>query len=113
MADAQSQVRPVDPVWDRICDEAQTAILKEPLIGALVHDGVLQHDGFERALGYRIAMKLASTEMSAQTISEIGRNAYSADPDIAQAARADLVATYDRDPACHRFILLMFGQLPN
>ena len=49
-------------------------------------------------------MKLASTEMSAQTIAEIAQAAYAADAAITQDARADLVATYDRDPACHRFV---------
>ncbi len=27
-----------------------------------------------------------------------------AEPDLGQAARADLMAVYDRDPACHRFL---------
>ena len=41
---------------------------------------------------------------------DIATNAYEAEPDLALAARADLVATYDRDPACHRFMqpLLFF-----
>ncbi len=109
MAEARPNLHEVDPVWLRICEEAQESVEREPLIGALVHDGVLQHAGFDHALGYRLAMKLASSEMSAQTVSEIARMAYTAEPSLTQDARADLVATYDRDPACHRFIQpLMF-----
>lgn len=110
MAKAHSKLREIDPVWQRISNEAREAIDKEPLIGALIHDGVLQHSDFEKALGYRIAMKLASTEMSAQTISEMARRTYEASPQVAHDARADLVATFERDPACHRFIqpLLFF-----
>ncbi len=104
MAEVQSNLHEVDPVWQRICDEGREGVAREPLIGALFHDGVLQHHSFDKALGYRIAMKLASTEMSGQTISDIAQNAYKSDPKIAQDARADLVATYDRDPACTRFI---------
>lgn len=110
MAIANTSLRQVDPVWQRICDEGRDAISQEPLVGALIHAGVLNHDSFENALGYRIAMKLASTEMSEQTMRDIATNAYEAEPDLALAARADLVATYDRDPACHRFMqpLLFF-----
>lgn len=110
MAIAHTSIREVDPVWQRICDEGREAIEHEPLVGALVHAGILNHSSFENALGYRIAMKLASTEMSEQTMRDIATAAYEAEPELAMAARADLVATYDRDPACHRFLqpLLFF-----
>lgn len=110
MAEVRSNLRPVDPVWQRICDEAEQTVAREPLMGALIHDGVLQHASFDHALAYRLAMKLSSSEMSAQTISEITRSAYAKEDELTQAARADLVATFDRDPACHRFIqpLLFF-----
>jgi serine O-acetyltransferase len=93
-----------DPVWHRIREEAEDAIVKEPLIGGMVHAGVLHHATFEDALGYRISMKLASAEMSEQILRETANAAYAANPDLAIAARADLVAIYDRDAACHRLI---------
>lgn len=110
MAVAEPNLQSVDPIWHRMCEEGRNAATEEPMIGGLVHAGVLQHDRFEDALGYRIAMKLASTEMSEQSLREIAQTAYAASPEVANAARADLVATYDRDPACHRFIqpLLFF-----
>ena len=104
MANPKASLHEVDPVWDRICEEARTAVADEPLIGAMVHGGVLQHDSFDDALGYRIAMKLASAEMSAQSFREVSDAAFAADPTLTLNARADLVATFDRDPACHRFI---------
>ncbi len=110
MAVAPSALQSIDPVWQRMCDEARDAADKEPLMGSLIHAGVLQHNSFEDALGYRIALKLASNEMSEQSLREIAQSAYQADPDVTAAGRADLVATLDRDPACHRFIqpLLFF-----
>ncbi len=109
MAEARTNLHEMDPVWQRICEEAEDSVAREPLVGALMHDGILQHAGFDHALSYRLAMKLASSEMSAQTIAEIARTAYAADAQITQDARADLVATFDRDPACHRFVQpLMF-----
>ncbi|WP_225026563.1 serine O-acetyltransferase [Xinfangfangia pollutisoli] len=104
MAETVQRVTTVDPVWTRICDEAREAVRSEPLLGALIHSGLLHHASFERALAYRFSMKLASGEMSEQILREIADEAYGSDPSIGTAARADLMAVYERDPACHRFI---------
>jgi len=101
---AQPSLTEVDPVWHRICAEAEEAIAKEPLIGGLIHAGILHHKSLEGALAYRIAMKLGSPEMSEQLLREIADAAYVDSPDLIDAARADLVATFDRDPACHRLM---------
>jgi serine O-acetyltransferase len=42
--------------------------------------------------------------MSEQILREIADEAYRSDPSLGAAARADIVAVTDRDPACHRFI---------
>jgi serine O-acetyltransferase len=104
MAETKQRVTTVDPVWTRICDEAEEAVRSEPLLGALIHSGLLHHATLERALAYRFSLKLASGEMSEQILREIADEAYSSDPGIGAAARADLMAVYERDPACHRFI---------
>jgi len=72
-----------------------------------VHSSILHHDMLESALAYRVSMKLASNEMSEQMLREICDMAYRDDADLGQAARADIVAVYDRDPACDRFLLPM------
>src|SRR6056297_1695089 len=104
MANPEHQLATVDPVWSRIRDEGAEAIAGEPLLGGLLHANILHHPSFERALAYRFSMKLASREMSEQLLREIADEAYGADPDLGQAARADLVAVYERDPACDRLI---------
>ena len=104
MAETRKKLAEIDPVWSRIRDEAHAAVQAEPLLGGLIHLSVLHHETLECALGYRIALKLGSGEMSEQLIREICDAAYSSDKDLAQAARADIVATYERDPACHRFL---------
>ena len=104
MAETRVKMAAIDPVWQRICEEAVEAIRSEPLLGGLVHSSLLHHASMERALAYRFSLKLASGEMSEQILREIADEAYASDPDLGQAARADLVAVYDRDPACHRFL---------
>ncbi len=110
MAQTNPKLSKVDPVWQRICEEAEAAIQNEPLIGGFVHTSVLHHKSLENALAYRISMKLSSEEMSDQMLREIADAAFAADPSLADAARADIVAIFDRDPACLRFLqpLLFF-----
>ena len=110
MPQLKTKVTQVDPVWHRICTEAEEAIAKEPLMGGLIHAGILHHKSLEGALAYRISMKLGSAEMSEQILREIADEAYETSPELIDAARADIVATYDRDPACHRLMkpLLFF-----
>ncbi len=113
MAEQHRLPRKLDPVWERIRADAHAAVTAEPLIGGLVHSSVLHHETLERALSYRIAMKLSSDEMSAQILREIADEAYTLDPTLGEAARADLVAVFERDPACHRLLqpLLFFKGL--
>jgi serine O-acetyltransferase len=110
MAETKPKMKTVDPVWQRVCDEANAAIRDEPLLGGLIHSGLLHHPTMERALAYRFSMKLASGEMSEQILREIADEAYQSDPELGASARADLMAVYDRDPACHRYLqpLLFF-----
>lgn len=104
MPQTYAQIARLDPVWDRICQEAQRAVADEPLLGGVMHTSLLHHPTMERALAYRFAQKLASPELSEQILRELADEAYAADSWLGEAARADLVATYDRDPACHRFL---------
>lgn len=104
MAETRTNLAPVDPVWDRITQEAEDAVRAEPLMGGLVHACILHHKSIEKALSYRIAAKLSSNEMSMVILREIADEAYAAAPELVEAARADLVAVYERDPACHRLL---------
>lgn len=101
---ARASIAVADPVWQHIRDEAQAAIRTEPLLGGFYHSGLLHHATLEKALSFRFSMKLSSSEMSEQILREIADDAYTSDPELGQAARADIVAVFDRDPACHRFL---------
>ncbi len=107
MGKTRANVAELDPVWDQITTEAKAAVKDEPLLGGLVHSSLLHHETIEAALAYRMSLKLASIEMPEQMVREICDWAYRSDPELAMAARADIVAVYERDPACDRFILPM------
>ena len=104
MAETRTNIASVDPVWDRITDEAQAAVRDEPRMGGLLHACILHHKSLEKALSYRFAAKLSSNEMSQVILREIADDAHAASPELIAAARADLVAVFERDPACHRLL---------
>ncbi|AVL54778.1 serine O-acetyltransferase [Roseobacter denitrificans] len=104
MAEPKAKLTTVDPVWNQITAEARQAAQDEPLIGGFLHACILHHKSIEKALSYRVAAKLASNEMSMVVVREMVEDAYAADKTLIEAARADLVAIYERDPACHRLL---------
>lgn len=104
MAYLKTNITAIDPLWEQINDEARQAVVEEPLIGGFVHACILHHKSIEKALSYRISAKLASNEMSMVVVREIVEEAYQKSPDLVDAARSDLVAVYERDPACHRLV---------
>ena len=110
MSETHKKIAQVDPVWTQIREEGVQALADEPLLGGMIHANVLHHGSLESALSFRMAQKLASGEMSEQLLREIADEAYASDPDLGRTARADIVAVFERDPACHRYLqpLLFF-----
>ena len=95
-----AELRSVDPVWARIREAAQAAAAAEPVLAGTLHATILSQPRFESALSYHLARLAGTTEVPAALIRQTFDEAFSADPAIAVAARADIVAVVDRDPAC-------------
>lgn len=110
MSQTQPKLKSLDPVWERVVVEGQAIVAGEPLLGSLVHAGVLHHAKLEKALSYRFALKLSSGEMSESILRDVADDAHQRDPELGKSARKDLLAVLERDPACHRLIqpLLFF-----
>ncbi|NNU81918.1 serine O-acetyltransferase [Halovulum dunhuangense] len=110
MSKSAVRLAEVDPIWSRIRLEAEEITRNEPLMASLVHSGILYHKTLDAVHSFRLAQKLSSNEMPELILREIFDAAYADDPKLIEAARADLMAVYERDPACHRFIqpLLFF-----
>ncbi len=104
MAHLDPTIAPFDPVWARMFDEAEAAVANEPSMAGFFHSSVLHHATLENALAARIATKMASPELSEPILRDIAERAFADDPQLGRAARADLMAVMERDPACHRVI---------
>ena len=105
MADAQKVVNlTTDQTWPRLRVEAATAAAREPALASFLHGSVLNHASFEAALSFRLAQKLSDPEMNAMLWREVCTEAYTDEPSIVAAALADIIAVFQRDPACREYV---------
>jgi serine O-acetyltransferase len=94
----------LDPIWDRVRQEAEDIVRREPELASFIYSTVLHHERLEEAVVHRISERLDHSALSGDLIRQTFDEALRDDPDLGNAFRADLVAVYDRDPAISRFI---------
>ena len=94
----------VDPIWDRVRQEAEAIQRTEPALATFVMSTVLNHESLEAAIIQRVAGRLGHASMTADLISQIYGELVWADRSFGEAFRADILAIADRDPACSRLI---------
>lgn len=99
-----SRLQTVDPVWDSVVSDARTVLAGEPSLSNLLISSVLNHESFEEALAHRLAERLHHSDVSADLIRQAFMEAIAARPEIGEESRADLAATFERDPACHKIL---------
>lgn len=104
MGETNPKIVSIDPVWDQIREEAAEIIANEPVMASLVHSVILSHPTLEVALSHRIAHRLASGEMTESILYNAFEEAYDAGCRLGNIARSDILAVFERDPACHRYI---------
>jgi len=100
----KTEIVAVDSVWSSIKDGAQRIVDFEPALASFIISSVLNHASFEEALSHRLAQRLNHSDLPAEMIRQIFDGVLSVSSEIGEIARADIVATMERDPACHRAI---------
>jgi serine O-acetyltransferase len=100
VAKSAAELRSVDPVWEKIREAAQSAASGEPVLAGTLHATILSQPRFESALSYHLARLVGTTEVPAALIRQTFDEALNSDPAIGLAARFDIVAVAERDPAC-------------
>lgn len=93
-----------DPIWARLCLEAEEMVRHEPALAGLLVATILEQPSLEDAVIQRVADRLHSTAVSGDVIRLTFRQALDAEPVLGEIFRVDLAAVVDRDPACDRFI---------
>lgn len=86
-------------LWSQIQREVFSVLRVEPSMKESLTKYILAHSDFPTALTHLLASKLAG-DVSASELQSWGEAAFLKSPENAKKAYCDLVASYDRDPAC-------------
>ena len=92
------------PMWSRLRREAEDIVRREPEVATFIFSSILNHDTLEAAVVHRLAERLNHQDVPADLIRQAYLDAIDETPTIKDAMWADIVATFDRDPATDRFI---------
>ncbi|MEI6176531.1 MAG: serine O-acetyltransferase, partial [Verrucomicrobiota bacterium] len=87
-------------VWQTLRTEARRVVVEEPALEPLVEDVLLSRESLAAALGSRLARRLARADMPQQTLEALFTGVFENHPRIVSSAARDLLAMYERDPAC-------------
>ena len=90
----------LDDLWPVMRQEAKSKAAEEPILGSYFHATILNHKSFADALSFRLASKLDNPMLPTMLIRDVIAEAVDAQMDILSAAEIDIIANFNRDPAC-------------
>ncbi len=93
-----------DPLFDRIQADAEDIVRQSPELANLVLTTVIHQPSFEAAVMQRVATRLDHDDLPARLMVRLFSEIVAQDRSIAEAFRSDILAVFDRDPACTRLI---------
>jgi len=93
-----------DQVWTQLKTEARRAAESEPVLARLIQESILDCASLEESLAHRISRKLGHHAVSEPYLHELFLETFAGNPEIGQAARRDIVAIDQRDPASNGFL---------
>jgi serine O-acetyltransferase len=94
----------VDPIWDNLRHEAQTALDHDSVLTTFLYSTVLNHRSLEDSVIYRVCERLDHEDMPAALLRQAFQQMLQDWPEWSQILRVDIQAYYDRDPVCTRYI---------
>ena len=93
----------VKKIWETICKEADVSLKKSNYMKGYFEKNILNHSSFGNALSYNLAVKVCNSDFDLDYFISILDKQMSNYPHLCDYAIDDLVAFYERDPACHWF----------
>src|SRR5260370_21879638 len=87
----------LDPIWDRVRNEAEDIVRREPELASFIYSTVLHHERLEDSVVHRLAERLDHSALSGDLIRQTYDQALRDDPDIGNAFRRHMFAAYDRE----------------
>ena len=92
-----------ETLWQQITEEVSAMAEQEPLLARFFKHTVLDHTDLASALSFHLANKLHSDITSAAMLRTVFDEAFAQQPEIIDQIRCDIIATFERDSACHTF----------
>jgi len=92
-----------DAIWTKLREEAAQEGCGEPALYPLF-GAILRSASFEEALVSKLAVKLGHSMLPAEALRSVLVEPALADTSFGEAARADISAVVERDPACARLL---------
>ncbi|CAI9773386.1 unnamed protein product [Fraxinus pennsylvanica] len=93
-----------DNLWQQIKVEARSDIDQEPILYNYYFSSILSHDSMESALANHLSMKLSDSNLPYGTLYDLFGGLLIQDQEIMIAAKDDLRAVKERDPACISYV---------
>jgi len=90
----------LDAHWGDIRNQADQIVAREPALQPLIQETVLDRQSFAECLTYRLARKLVNHAASINVLHDVFIEAFSNEPIILTNIASDMIAVYERDPAC-------------
>jgi serine O-acetyltransferase len=96
-------LKAADSIWEKLRADAAQEISIEPMLAQL-YAPITRSESFEEALASKLAIKLGHTALPAESLRTLLLQAALAHAGLGAAARADLAAVVERDPASERLL---------
>lgn len=102
---SKSKSCPVGPaeVFEIIREEALQDSKDEPALASFMYSTILSHKTLGAAMAFLLGNKLASPAFLDTQIMMLFLQVYDEHPEVTREMATDIVAVYDRDPACEKY----------
>lgn len=94
----------VDPVWQKVKEEAEQAVEADKVIAGLIYNAILNHQTLEEALAYHLSQRLDHSDVDASVLNRTFNEIINNDEEFRRTLRIDMAAVFERDPACNRLL---------
>ena len=96
----QTEVASAQGLWDLLRSEAEASISREPVLRTWLHARLLRYSSLAEAVACNLAEKLNFLRDRESYLHDVFLETLHSHPEIMECIREDIVANYERDPAC-------------
>ncbi|MBC6402835.1 MAG: serine O-acetyltransferase [Hyphomonadaceae bacterium] len=91
-------------VWSSLRQEAAAHATREPNLSSLLYGTILERESLEGALINHLADRMSTGDFNSLKLIRVLKDAVLVDATIIESAARDLLATFERDPACRSYL---------